>query len=67
LKGVTRQQAEQITQYVNDCSIWRLTAKETAEYLALKGFPVDIRTLGFEIYVKGYDQTVNTLLNDPLS
>jgi hypothetical protein len=45
LKGVTRQQAEQITQYVNDCSIWRLTAQETAEYLTTKGFPIDIRTV----------------------
>lgn len=45
MQGVTRQQAEQITNYVNDCSIWRLTANETVEYLAQKGFPVDIRTV----------------------
>jgi hypothetical protein len=34
-----------ITQYVSDCSIWRLTAEETAEYLALQGFPMDSRTV----------------------
>jgi hypothetical protein len=45
LTSVTRQKAEQITQYVNDCSIWRLTAQETAEYLTTKGFPIDIRTV----------------------
>jgi hypothetical protein len=45
LTSVTREKTEQITNYVNDCSIWRLTATETVEYLALKGFPVDIRTV----------------------
>lgn len=42
---VPPEKAEQITQYVLDCSVWRLTAQETAEYLTLRGFPIDIRTV----------------------
>jgi hypothetical protein len=34
-----------ITQYVTDCNVWRLTAEETADYLAYKGFPMDARTV----------------------
>lgn len=34
-----------ITQYITDCNIWRLSAEETAEYLASKGFSMDARTV----------------------
>jgi hypothetical protein len=42
---VTLENAEQIRQYVLDCSIRRLTSQETAEYLRQKGYPVDVRTV----------------------
>jgi hypothetical protein len=42
---VTPEKAEQISQYVLDCNVWRLTAQEAAEYLTLKGFSIDIRTV----------------------
>jgi hypothetical protein len=42
---VTPEKTEQITQYVLDCNVWRLTAQETAEYLTMRGFPIDIRTV----------------------
>jgi hypothetical protein len=44
--NVTVETAERIRQYVLDCSIRRLTAEETVEYLRQKGLPtVDVRTV----------------------
>ncbi len=42
---VTPEKAEQITQYVLDSNVWRLTAQETADYLTMRGFPIDVRTV----------------------
>jgi hypothetical protein len=42
---LTAERVEIITQHINDCNIWRLTAEETAQYLALRGFPLDARTV----------------------
>jgi succinate dehydrogenase/fumarate reductase flavoprotein subunit len=42
---ITPERRAIITQYVTDCNVWRLTAEETAEYLASKGFPLDARTV----------------------
>jgi len=43
--NVTSENAETLRQYVLDCSIRRMTAQETAEYLKQKGLPVDVRTV----------------------
>jgi hypothetical protein len=42
---LTPERVEIITQLIHNCSIWRLTADETAQYLALHGFPLDARTV----------------------
>ena len=45
MSKITRQNFEAITGYVSDCTIWRMTADETAQYLATKGFHMDVRTV----------------------
>ncbi len=45
MASVTRQEQETIRQYVMDCSIRRLSASETAEYLKQRGFPIDVRSV----------------------
>lgn len=42
---VTAQRQSIIMQHVGDCTIWRLTAEETAQYITLLGIQIDARTV----------------------
>jgi hypothetical protein len=42
---VTKQVAEEIYNYVSECNVMRLTAKQTTEYLATRGHNISERTV----------------------
>jgi|GEM_PF-2136856 hypothetical protein len=42
---ITPERSLTITEHIRDCNVWRLTSEESAQYLSMRGFPIDVRTV----------------------